>query len=280
MKTALLTLFMINASINALAAEVVISTGGRGGSYYATGQQLSSILQEYDYETKVLKSKGSVENIDRVAKGEAALGFTQLDALAWWMNRNPEKSKQLSVLGNLFPECVYIAVNTDGPIDDEGDLQTDKGKIAVQKRGSGAAVTWEFMRDLNPKYAKSQTIYKGGMQLLSQIASQPDGDVNAFLWVNNPENLDQRYLKTVLNNDQLKLINVNDWDLNDKHEGLGKAIYRFEKPDVKKGLLNDQEVNTICMDSVVIASKSANDDMLDDVADVLINNRTRLFPPE
>lgn len=280
MKKTLIALALTLAASQVIANEVVISTGGRGGSYHATGQQLATILSEYDYQPKVVKSKGSVENIDRVASGEAALGFAQLDAVAWWMARNPEKANDFTVLGSLFPECVYIAVNKDGPIDDEGDLQSDKGKIAVQKKGSGAAVTWEYMRELDSGYAKSQTLYQGGMQVLSQLASQPDGDVNAFLWVSNPAKLDQRYLNTVLNNDQLELIDVNDWDLNDKHEGLGREIYRFEEPEVKKGFLNDQEVKTICMDSVVISSKSADEDMIDDVADVLINNRTRLFPPE
>ncbi len=280
MKKTLIALALTMASSQIIASEVVISTGGRGGSYYATGEQLAIILSEYDYQPKVEKSKGSVENLDRVASGEAALGFAQLDAVAWWMTRNPEKANEFTVLGNLFPECVYIAVNKDGPIGDEDDLQTNKGKIAVQKKGSGAAVTWEYMRDLNSGYANSQTLYQGGMQVLSKLASQPDGDVNAFLWVSNPEKLDQRYLNTVLNNDQLELINVNDWDLNDKHEELGRAIYRFEEPEVQKGFLNDQEVKTICMDAVVIASKSADEDMLDDVADVLINNRTRLFPPK
>lgn len=280
MKKLLIALALTLASSQVIASEVIISTGGRGGSYYETGEQLATILTEFDYETKVVKSKGSVENIERVADGEAALGFAQLDAVAWWMARNADKAKNINVLGNLFPECVYIAVNKDGPIGDEGDLQTKKGKIAVQKRGSGAAVTWGYMRELNNDYANSKTFYKGGMQVLSQIASQPDGEVNAFLWVSNPAKLDQRYLKTVLNNDQLKLIDVDDWDLNDKHALLGRPIYRFEEPDVKKGFLNDQEVETICMDSVVISGKDADDDMIDDVADILINNRNRLFPDE
>lgn len=280
MKTTLIAMALTLASSQVIADEVTISTGSRGGAYYETGEQLASILNDFDYETKVLKSKGSILNISRVANFEASLGFAQLDAVAWWMKQNPNQAKNFSVLGNLFPECVYIAVNKDGPIDDESDLQSSKGKIAVQKRGSGSAVTWEYMRDLNAGYAKSQTFYKGGMQILSQLANEPDGEINAFLWVSNPEKLDQRYLKTVLNNDQLELINVNDWDLNDKHEELGRSIYRFEKPDVKKGFLNDKEIETICMDSVVIAGKAADEDMVDDVVDVLVNNRTRLFPPE
>jgi len=88
----------------AFADDVVISTGGRGGSYFATGEKLAEVLLEYDYQASAIKSKGSIENIERVASGEASLGFTQLDALAWWMNRNPEQAGDLKVLGNLYPE--------------------------------------------------------------------------------------------------------------------------------------------------------------------------------
>lgn len=259
------------------ASDVVISTGGRGGSYFATGERLAGVLVEYDYQAKAVKSKGSIENIERVVSGEASLGFTQLDALAWWMNRNPEQADSLKVLGNLYPECVYVAVNSNGAIDDEGDLQNRRTKIAVQKRGSGSAVSWSYMQELEPDFSYGSTHFQGGLQLLNELANNPKGEINAFLWVSDPSNLEQRYLKTVLENDDLKLVDIKDWDLNDEHPELGRSIYRFEKPDVAKGLLNDTELSTICMDAVVVGSPAADDDMLDDVVDVLTLNRARLF---
>lgn len=277
MKKLITALIISSASFPVLAQDVVISTGGRGGSYFATGEKLAEILAEYDYPASSVKSNGSIENIERVASGEATLGFTQLDALAWWMNRNPESASNLKVLGNLYTECVYVAVNSDGPIDDEGDLQSDSAKVAVQKRGSGSAVSWSYMQDLEPDFARGNTYFQGGLQLLNELANNPDGEVNAFLWVSDPLNLDQRYLKTVLENDKLKLVDITDWDLNDKHPELGRPIYRFEEPDVAKGLVFDKELNTICMDAVVVANSDADDDMLDDVVDVLTVNRGRLF---
>lgn len=277
MKKLISALTLAAVSLPVLAADVVISTGGRGGSYFATGEKLAEILVEYDYPAKAVKSKGSVENINRVASGEAVLGFAQLDALAWWMGRNPEQAGQLKVLGNLYSECVYVAVNADGDVNDEGDLQSGDANIAVQKKGSGSAVTWSYMQELEPSFASGTTFFQGGLQLLNQIADNPNGEINAFLWVSDPLNLEQRYLKTVLGNDKLELVDIKDWDLNDKHPELGRPIYRFEEPDVAKGMLFDTELSTICMDAVVVASKDADDDMLDDVVDVLTVNRGRLF---
>lgn len=263
----------------AVASDITITTGGKGGSYNTTGEKLAEMLRGFDHTVTVERSAGSVENINRVASGEATLGFTQLDALAWWMNRNPSPTGKspVKVLGNLFSECVYIAVNRDGPIGDEDDLQSDKGKIAVQKQGSGSAVTWEYMRELEPGYGESTVVFEGGMQTLAQLAAEPDGAINAFMWVSNPNSLDQRYLQTVLGNDALELIDVDDKDLNDKYEPLGRAIYRFEEPEVAKGLIFDQEIETICMDAVVIATPNADDETLDDMADIMLNQRSVLL---
>jgi len=271
------SIFMPAFSLPAFAEDVIISTGGRGGSYFATGEKLAEVLVEYDYAANAVKSRGSIENIERVAAGEATLGFTQLDALAWWMGRNPDQANNLKVLGSLYPECVYVAVNSKGDIDDEDDLQSSKANVAVQKRGSGSAVSWSYMQDLEPDFEKSATFFQGGLQLLNEIATNPDAEVNAFLWVSDPTNLDQRYLKTVLENDNLELVDIEDWDLNDKHPKIGVPIYRFEEPEVAKGLIFDKELNTICMDAVVVGSASAGDDMIDDVVDVLTLNRNRLF---
>lgn len=277
MKKLLSALVISSLALPVLAEDILISTGGRGGSYFSTGEKLAAVLDEYDYPAKAVKSKGSIENIERVAANEASLGFTQLDALAWWLMRNPESADSLKVLGNLYSECVYVAVNSKGPIDDEDDLQSKKAKVAVQKRGSGSAVSWSYMQDLESDFAKGTTFFQGGLQVLNQIAENPKGDVNAFLWVSNPLNLEQRYLKTVIENKNLELIDIKDWDLNDKHPELGRPIYRFEEPDVTKGLLFDTELNTICMDAVVVANSTADDDMLDDVVSVLTVNRGRLF---
>jgi len=150
-------------------------------------------------------------------------------------------------------------------------------RIAVQKQGSGSAVSWSYMQELETDFSSGSTFFQGGLQLLNELANNPEGEINAFLWVSDPTNLEQRYLKTVLENDDLKLVDIEDWDLNDKHPELGQSIYRFEEPDVAKGLIFDTELNTICTDAVVVGSSAADDDMIDDVVDVLTLNRGRLF---
>ena len=73
MKNLISVLVMTAVSLPVLAEDVIISTGGRGGSYFATGEKLAEIPVEYDYAADSVKSQGSVENIERVAIGVVAV---------------------------------------------------------------------------------------------------------------------------------------------------------------------------------------------------------------
>lgn len=63
----------------AAAADVVITTGQQGLTYNAVyGVNLASVLSEYGYSSTVIPSKGSLDNLDKVASGTAQIGFTRL----------------------------------------------------------------------------------------------------------------------------------------------------------------------------------------------------------
>jgi hypothetical protein len=56
----------------ASAAEVVITTGQQGLTYNAVyGVNLASAMSEYGYSSTVIPSKGSLDNLDKVASGTA-----------------------------------------------------------------------------------------------------------------------------------------------------------------------------------------------------------------
>ena len=68
-------------SNSASAADVVITTGQQGLTYNAVyGVNLASAMSEYGYSSTVIPSKGSLDNLDKVASGTAQIGFTQADA--------------------------------------------------------------------------------------------------------------------------------------------------------------------------------------------------------
>lgn len=249
-----------------------VTTGDKTGTYYKVGNNLTGLLGS----GTVMESKGSIMNIDRLLAGEADVAMIQVDALAWKAGKDASINNTIEVLGPLYQECVYIAVNKDGKVRNEDDLQKAGVTIAVGKQGSGSAVTWDYMRQLEPGYKKAAVSFTGGNRALGKLALGGDTGVDAVMWVTKP-NLSHKYIQTVLNNKQLKFVSVNDKDLNDTYKPLGKPIYDFHSVEFEKGFFNDQEVTTICMDAVIAARTDADEDLLDSVADVVLNYKASLL---
>jgi len=266
--TAIALALMVAGSANAWT----VTTGGKTGTYYRVGNNLVGMITGGTVQT----SKGSVENMKRMMSGEADVGLIQVDALAWMATKDASVTNQVEVLGPLYQECVYIAANKDGKVQNEDDLQKEGVTIAVGKQGSGSAVTWDYMRQLEPGYKKAAVTFAGGNRALGKLAIGGDTGVDAVMWVTKP-NLSHKYIQTVLNNKNLKFISVNDKDLNDKYPPLGKPIYDFKSVEFEKGFFNDSEFTTICMDAVIAARTDADEELLDAVADAVLNYKTSLL---
>ena len=267
----ILSLLLFSAAAKAVEPYTV-TTGGKQGSYYKVGFNLTGAIPGGTVAT----SKGSVMNLERLMKGEAQLGMTQMDVVAWYADKFPASINKLEIMGGLYQECVYIAYNKNGKVHNEDDLQKEGVTIAVGKKGSGGAVTWDYMRKLEPGYKKASVSYTGGTRALNKLAVGDSSGIDAVLWVTKP-NLNGKFAQSVINNDALQFMNVNDKDLNDTYKPIGKPVYVFQTIETEKGFFNDQEFSTICMDAVLIADSEANEELLDEVADLTLNYKATLL---
>lgn len=269
MKNLFVVMMVSLFATTAVAAGPVITTGGKTGTYIKVGHNLKSLLGTGE----VVTSKGSVENLDRLVKGEAQIGLVQMDAYAWYGLKHPEIETELEVMGNLYEECAYLAVNNGGKVLSEDDLQTVKDvTIAVGSKGSGTAVTWDYMLKLEPKYKNASVLFIGGTRALSKLVAK---QVDAVMWVTKPQ-LDGKMAQTVLKNKDLELVGFNDKDLNDKLPTTGKPVYQFRKIDTEKGFFNDTEITTACVEAVIVARKDTEEEILESVSDALLNYKQTL----
>ncbi len=272
MKKVLVALALSMAMATPVFAEgEIITTGSSKGTYFKVGHNIKKAIGG-----NVVKSRGGEENINRILNGEAQVGLTQIDTLAFMSSKNGEVSSTIEIMGPLYKEAVYIVGNCKGKVQNEDNLQQEGVTIATGKKGSGGASTWNYMRELEPGYKKAAVAPTGGIRALGKLAAQPDGDIDAVLFVSKPV-MKGKLVETVMNNENLCFINVNDKDLNDKYKPTGKPIYEFCKIDVAKGLFNDKEVNTICMDAVIIAHVDTDEDYLDSLSDLILNYKPSLL---
>lgn len=268
------TLVIAIAMISGQAAAEGISTGKKGLSYYQYGTNISAILAEQQIKQSVMSSKGSIENLNRVAAGEADFGFTQADALMFWRSKNSQLQNKIEVLGALGKECAFMAVREDGPIDSEDDLGKKGIKLAVGDSTSGSAASWNYMTQLEESYREASIFYKSGVRALAGVSSkQYDG----FMWVTSESNMNNKYLQTVQQeNSGLKLISLNDYDMNDKLPS-GEVVYEFRKVPVKEGWFSDHKIEAPCTDILVVGNVDAPEEALEAVAGALLLNKNRVL---
>ena len=263
---------LFGLALSALAADVIITTGQQGMTYNAVyGANLQSALTEFGYRTQVVTSKGSLDNLSKVASGEAQLGLTQGDAYQYWRSKNINAAQSVEIIGELPNECVFIAVKEGGKVKDEDDLKAGV-KIAVGEPTSGSFASWSYLQSLQADYAKVDTSAKGGLRTLAKVQT---GEFDAFLWVAAMDKTN-KFLEAVNQKDSgIKLIDVNDWNLNDKLPN-GKSVYEFQDAVVASGW-TDTKVNVPCTKTLVVANVDTGDEFLETVSSIMLKNQARII---
>jgi len=252
-----------------------IATGKKGLTYHDVfGSNIASILQEHGVTLPVLQTKGSIDNLNRVARGEAQVGFTQADALMYWRSKNTTLQNNIEILGSLGKECAFVAVPEKGAVGDEDDLGKSGIKIAVGAVTSGSAASWKYMTQLEDDYSSASVYNKGGLRALAGLTT---GHYDAFMWVTAEGNMENKYLQAVMKKGSgLKLISLDDYDLNDKLPS-GEPVYEFRDVKIAKGFFSDKKIEAPCTDVLVIGNPAADDTILEAVAEAVLVNKNRVM---
>lgn len=262
---------LVCMSFTATAADVVITTGQQGLTYNAVyGTNFASALSEFGNKVTVIPSKGSLDNLDKVAAGTAQIGFTQADAYQFWRSRHGNEAQKVDIIGELADECVFVAVKDSSAISDEGDLK-EGVKIAVGETTSGSFASWQYLQSLEKDYAKTETYAKGGLRSLAKVTT---GEYDAFLWVSAPDR-SNKFLEAVNQKGSgLKVIDMNGWNVNGNLPN-GKPVYELKKAVTETGWF-DSKVKVPCTKTLVVANTDAGDDLLETASSVLLKNLSRI----
>lgn len=112
--------------------HVTITTGGEAGAYYAYAKRYAALLAAKGITLEILTSAGSVENLDRLNRGQADIALVQggIQEVS-----NNDEGSDLRSLGSVSYEPVWVFYRSDHPIDKLHQL--DGKRIAVGEDGSG-----------------------------------------------------------------------------------------------------------------------------------------------
>lgn len=178
----------------AQAQEVTISSGGEKGAYYGTfGPALKTVLFNNSFtETRVITSKGSVDNINYVIAHPKDIGLTQLDVYALKKKENGEAMKKIQVIrSDIAKECLFAAVK----VSDKDRLPNwstimkvaNRIKIAVPE-GSGSASTLDFLQLSNEQLDLAKVVPMSDLAAALDDVSKSRSDIAFFVQFPDPSN--------------------------------------------------------------------------------------------
>ncbi|MCW9033206.1 MAG: TAXI family TRAP transporter solute-binding subunit [Rhodospirillales bacterium] len=121
-----------------------IATGSKSGAYFHFAQRYHAILAREGLELEIINTKGSVDNIERLEKGEADVAFVQ-SGTAQDKAAKPENT--FTSLGSLYYEPLWVFVRQELPADNLGALAGKR--IAAGVEGSGTWVVAKQALELN-----------------------------------------------------------------------------------------------------------------------------------
>ena len=260
----------------AWADSATITGGASGGVYQAVyGANLAEVLKAKGHEVKLLESRGSLENLQRLGAGEAQLGFAQLDAYAQYLKSG---GPPLEIVVSLGQECGYLVVKKDGKVTSEKDLRRVKEAIiAIGEEGSGSAITWQYMTTLVPDYRNARIVYQGGTRALNQIGTP--GGPDAFLFITAPDHLEHKLIQAVNANKELRFVDMDKGGLDAKLPDNNKPIYEFGTVPVCSGSWGCK-VDTICTSSYLFASANIPRKVIEAVSDVMAMSPKTITEPK
>ena len=248
----LLTLLLSNLTgfaASAQDARISIASGVSGGTYRGVyAADLEKQLTDYTVIHRL--SSGSGENLEMLADGRAAFGFAQADVYAVRLAADPERFGDLTVLGRLGVECLFIAVRKDGPIHTLAELGGSVGdrppEIAIGPPQGGASGTWQHLALLAPGLTAAIAHPVGDRMALRYLER---GTFDAVVWVTDPSNFDHRMLRAVRESAQLELLDVDDEAFTSTLPD-GSQVYETGQVRVEK---NGTPTQTVCTSAILLA---------------------------
>jgi TRAP transporter TAXI family solute receptor len=147
--------------------KIVITTGGESGAYYQFAQRYATILAKNGVTLEVRTSAGSLENLARLSKDEAQVGFVQGGVVPPKSDPDAEDESGLLSLGSVFYEPVWVFYRGDKVVTRLTDL---KGKrIAIGQEGSGVRQLAQQLLDANEIPSGQHLVPLAGLKAAEEL---------------------------------------------------------------------------------------------------------------
>jgi TRAP transporter TAXI family solute receptor len=216
-------------------STITISTGGDTGAYYAFALKYKAVLAEAGVTLEVKTSKGSIENLARLAdkKSGIDLAFVQGGILSSGVAAKPD----IQSVGRLFYEPLWVFSRSAQPISKLGELVGRK--IVVGPDGSGTAVLARGILEATGVTAANATLLTIGSN--DAVAALRSGAADVAFFVAAP---DAPIVQKLLTDPYLFLMNI------EQSEALSRRFPYLTRVTLPRGvidLVNDKPSTDVAL---------------------------------
>lgn len=275
-------LLVLAAAAETRPEGIFVSSGKPGGYYDSVASRMRYVLRpEFDQLIDLRSSEGSLENLGRLDDDSSPINiaFTQADALAHYLQAHPAFEKKYVVLAELGRECAFLIAPRKGGITKASDLHVARGQtVAVGDTLSGAAVTYEHLSHLDPRFRNTPAKNTSTIEAMLDLkASTRRLNIAAAMVVQRPLVISAPVEIAMDNRDLYRFVPIREEDVQGDLDA--KSKYTFETIDLGFGRDYKVSLETICTQGLILGAKGKfSERMLAKLAQSILDSRRYIMP--
>lgn len=240
--------------MEAFKPEFRVCTGQVDGTYKSVGNLYSNIATNLN--VKVVETKGSIENLQKINSGECDAALVQRDAYWVYIDQNPKAQLPVERISSPYKEYVHMVCNTGNSVEEVEDL-TASNVLYVGLEGSGSEVTWNNFVAENSDYSKVKVVRADNVETRQKVKANKNA---CALYVGALGSDRMKMFNTV--GDNLRLADVDDTSFEAARDPSNSQIYTeleiprgyygtIQRGEGDSGWFNYTETMTVPVDVVV-----------------------------
>lgn len=248
----------------------LIAGGSATGVYFDYGSNLAAELSEsLDIDVAVVETNGSVDNLLRVAEGEALLGFAQGDAAADAVAGAGAFDEPLEVraVARLYDEYVHVVVRADSAVERISDLAGRTVSLGAENSGVNVIAN----RVLDAAGVDRAQVRNPQLDLGESIAAMERAEIDGFFWVGG---LPTPGIEELAGELPVRLLPIEQQWVAAVNDRYSDAYRPADFPAGTYGLT--ESAPTMAVPNYLLAAASTPDPMIRDVLATLFDARSRM----
>ncbi|MFZ5824314.1 MAG: TAXI family TRAP transporter solute-binding subunit [Bacillota bacterium] len=240
-------------------AELILATGGTGGTYYPLGGGMAKLWADNikGVNVTVQSTGASVANIRLLAQNKADLALIQNDTADYGRNameafkEQNEKYTEYAAVAALYPEVVQIVVRADSNINSITDLKGKK--VVVGAAGSGTEIaSRQILTAYGLNYDKDIT--KLPLSFAEGATQFKDKQADALVMVTGVPAASLADVQTVTN---VRLVPID-------YAKVSKNFKFYVKHTVKAGTYKgiEKDTDVVAVLAILVARTDMNSDLV------------------